>query len=132
MEVKLIVVGGKQAGTEIRIPTRRFVIGRGEECHLRPHSKSVSRKHCAIVVEEGVAAIEDFNSTNGTFVNGERVDKRRELKNKDRIAVHRWEFEVRLIASAGDKTDPNFPVQSAQKTAAGAAPRRLRTTTIWT
>ena len=118
MEVKLVMVGGKQAGTEIPILKREFTIGRGEECHLRPHSKSVSRKHCAIVVDEGVAAVLDFNSTNGTFVNGERVDKRRELKNGDHIMVHRWEFEVRLTVSTADKTDPKLPVQTIAKAAA--------------
>jgi predicted component of type VI protein secretion system len=117
MEVKLVVVGGKQAGTEVPIPTRRFLIGRGEECHLRPHSKSVSRKHCAIVVEEGVAAIEDFDSTNGTFVNGERVHQRRELNNGDRITIHRWEFEVRLAVSGRDKTKPK-PKGHVQEAAA--------------
>ena len=132
MEVKLVVVGGKQAGTEIPIPTRRFVIGRGEDCHLRPHSKSVSRKHCAIVVEEGVAAIEDFDSTNGTFVNGERVQKRRALKNGDHITVHRWEFAVRLTVAQETRRTPSSRCRVHRNPRPAPAPRRPRTTTIWT
>ena len=119
MEVKLVVVGGKQAGQEIPVPTHRFVIGRGDDCHLRPHSKSVSRKHCAILIEGDAVAVEDFNSTNGTFVNGERVQKRRKLKNGDRIMVHRWEFEIRLPLREEEKTQP-MPKVESQKSAAPA------------
>jgi pSer/pThr/pTyr-binding forkhead associated (FHA) protein len=119
MEVKLVVVGGKQAGTEIPVPTRRFVIGRGEDCHLRPHSKSVSRKHCAILIEKGKAAIEDFDSTNGTYVNGQRVQKRCELKDGDHIMIHRWEFEIKLPPREEEKTGP-MPKVDLQKSADAA------------
>jgi predicted component of type VI protein secretion system len=116
MEVKLVVVGGDLAGKAIPIGVREFVIGRGEECQLRPHSTAVSRKHCAIVVEKGVVAIEDFGSTNGTFVNGERIQQRRELNNGERIRIHRWEFEVQWAVSPKGKTKPK--VHSVQEAAA--------------
>ncbi len=116
MEVKLIVVGGKLAGKEIVIRGPEFVIGRGQECHLRPQSSAVSRKHCAIVVDEDAAAIEDFASTNGTFVNGERVEKRHELKNGDRLKIGALEFEVLLAISVAAKMKPK--VHSVQEAAA--------------
>ncbi len=103
MQVKLIVVGRKQEGEEIPIVAREFVIGRGQECDLRPLSRAISRKHCAIIVERDAAAIEDFDSTNGTFVNGERVRERRELASGDRIKIGTWEFDVELGVNGGVK-----------------------------
>ena len=116
MEMKLVVIGGKQAGMEIPVRRPKFLVGRGEECQLRPQSHLVSRKHCAILVEEGSAAIEDFGSTNGTFVNGEKIQQRRELNNGDRIKIGMLELEVRLTAAAADKKKPK--VHSVQEAAA--------------
>ena len=74
MQVKLKVARGAQAGQEIPVPTARFLVGRGEECHLRPRSDAVSRRHCALSVEENRVTVHDFGSKNGTYVNGERVN----------------------------------------------------------
>jgi pSer/pThr/pTyr-binding forkhead associated (FHA) protein len=119
MEVKLIVATGAQTGMEIPIAGPKFLIGRGEECQLRPQSSLVSRKHCAIVVEKGGAVIEDFGSTNGTFVNDERITKPRELKNGDRLRVGALAFEVRLIVSlAAPKRPKVTSVEEAVRTVA--------------
>jgi pSer/pThr/pTyr-binding forkhead associated (FHA) protein len=116
MEVKLVVVGGKLAGREIPITNHEFLIGRGQECQLRPQSSSVSRKHCAILVDKGVAVIVDFASTNGTFINDEQVEQRRELKNGDRIKVGILELDVHLSVSVVAKSKPK--VHSVQEAAA--------------
>jgi pSer/pThr/pTyr-binding forkhead associated (FHA) protein len=123
MDVKLVVVGGKQAGTEIPVAGPKFLIGRGEECRLRPQSNLVSRKHCAILVEDGLAAIEDFGSTNGTHVNGQRIKQRRELKNGDRIKIGVLEFDVQLAVSVAGKKKPKVHnvQEAAARTVASAA-----------
>ncbi len=113
MDVKLVVVGGKQAGTVIAVAGPEFLIGRGAECRLQPRSSLVSRKHCSIVVEGETVAIKDFGSTNGTLVNGERVQQRRELNNGDHIKIGLLELEVRLVASAGAKKSGVAPVRDA-------------------
>lgn len=119
MEVKLVVTNGKQAGTEIPVKVPKFVIGRSEGCQIRPQSHLVSRRHCAIVVEEDVAAVEDLGSTNGTFLNGEKIEGRRPLKNGDRIKVGLLEVEVRLPVAVGGKVKPK--VQSIQEAAVRTA-----------
>jgi pSer/pThr/pTyr-binding forkhead associated (FHA) protein len=106
MEVKLVVVGGKQSGTEIPIRAPKFLIGRGEECQLRPQSHLISRKHCAISIVEGQAAIEDFGSTNGTFVNGEKLEQPRTLRDGDRIKVGMFELEFRVRRDAAEAKKP--------------------------
>jgi pSer/pThr/pTyr-binding forkhead associated (FHA) protein len=116
MEVKLVVIGGKSQGREIPITETEFIIGRGENCHLRPASDRVSRKHCAIYRKEGQVTVIDFGSTNHTYVNDEQVVAERELKNGDRLKVGVLEFEVQLAVSVGGKTKPK--VHSIQEAAA--------------
>jgi len=123
MEVKLVVVGGRHAGKEIPVSTPEFAIGRGQECQLRLKSDVVSRKHCAIVVEKGVLAVRDFGSTNGTFLNGQRIQECRELKNGDRIAIGVLELEVQFAVSVAGETKPKVHTvqEAAVRTVASAA-----------
>jgi pSer/pThr/pTyr-binding forkhead associated (FHA) protein len=116
MEVKLVVVGGKQAGKEIPIQGAEFVIGRGEGCHLRPQSDAVSRRHCAIQLQGGILTIRDFNSRNGTIVNDQPIKSECELKAGDRLKVGPLEFEVRISIPVGGKSKPK--VRSIQEAAA--------------
>ena len=53
MKVKLKVLKGSGAGKEIRIPTPKCLIGRSDECHMRPKSEAVSRRHCVLYVKDG-------------------------------------------------------------------------------
>jgi pSer/pThr/pTyr-binding forkhead associated (FHA) protein len=115
MEVKLTVVGGKSAGKQIPVAVPKFLIGRAEDCQLRPQSDLVSRHHCAILLEEGMAVVRDFGSRNGTFVNEERIRNERELKNGDRLKVGPLEFDVHLTVEIGGKKKPK--VASVQEAA---------------
>lgn len=103
MDVKLIVVHGKHAGQQIPIPTPKFFIGRAEDCGLRAHSDQVSRHHCVIVVEEGYVAVRDFQSKNGTFVNGQRIAEETALKSGDRLKVGQIELDVHIGAAIAEK-----------------------------
>jgi len=79
--------------------TRRFhelddgitVIGRDLACELSLPDVTASRRHAAVRVEstrEGfVATVEDLGSTNGTFLNGERVALRTRLQEHDKVRV---------------------------------------------
>ena len=105
MKIKLIVASGKQAGKEIPVAGHKFLIGRGERCQLRPQCSEVSRKHCVILIEEGAATIEDCGSTNGTFLNDQRITGRQELKDGDRIRVGMLGLEVRLSVGMGSEEE---------------------------
>ncbi len=116
MEVKLVVVGGKNAGREIGVAGPKFFIGRSEDCHLRPGSDLVSRHHAVILVEDGFVSIRDFGSKNGTFVNDERVTTERELKTGDQLKIGPLAFEVQLTVDVGGKKKPK--IHSVQEAAA--------------
>ncbi|HEY2882156.1 MAG TPA: FHA domain-containing protein [Pirellulales bacterium] len=123
MELTLKLLSGRSAGQEIKIPTNKFLIGRAEDCNLRPHSDLVSRHHCALLVEEGFCAVRDFGSKNGTLVNEERVVGQKELHNGDKVKIGVLEFEVQLTSSVGGKKRPKVKdvKDVAQRTAAGVS-----------
>ena len=94
MRVKLKVLDGKNSGKEIKLPRGKFLIGRHEECDLRPSSDSVSRRHCVITVKDGEVYIRDLNSRNGTVVNGNKITDKTFLKMGDDLQVGRLKFEL--------------------------------------
>jgi hypothetical protein len=69
----VLVVDGP--GTRHELTTGRNVIGRGTEADIRLPDTGVSRKHVDVVLDGGVATVEDLGSTNGTLVNGRRVSR---------------------------------------------------------
>ncbi|HTN77492.1 MAG TPA: FHA domain-containing protein [Pirellulaceae bacterium] len=101
MLVKLKVIGGSNAGKEIKIPLAKFFIGRSEDCHLRAQSDLISRHHCALLIEEGHVIARDLKSRNGTLVNGEKIVGDVQLKMGDNLKVGPLEFEVLIDHSLG-------------------------------
>jgi predicted component of type VI protein secretion system len=123
MDMKLRVLDGKNAGQEIAVKGKKFLIGRAEDCNLRPGSELISRHHCAVLVDEGYIGVRDFGSKNGTFINDERVIGERELKPGDRLSIGPLHFEVHVAHAVGAKKQP--PVgdvkEAVARTASNAA-----------
>ena len=82
-EVVSLVIGDRVVPVE----TSRVVIGRSRECDVQLDDANASRRHCE-VVQDGAASwsVVDLGSTNGTELNGDRVD-RAPLADGDRITV---------------------------------------------
>jgi len=106
MRVKLRVMKGAQAGREVAIPVAEFFIGRGEECHLRPRSDAISRKHCAVVVGEHQVRVRDLGSKNGSYVNGKRVEGEQIVQSGDQFQVGPLEFEIVIEHALGGAKRP--------------------------
>ena len=53
----------------------RLTIGRGEENDIRLSHSTVSRQHTSVYLEDGQPYVQDMESRNGTYLNGERVEK---------------------------------------------------------
>jgi pSer/pThr/pTyr-binding forkhead associated (FHA) protein len=102
LSAELRVVSGKQAGNIIPLVAGRFLIGREEDCHLRPGNDLVSRHHCVFKMDEYTVRVRDLGSTNGTFVNGERLRGEVMLNTGDNVRVGTLEFEVVIGEGAGE------------------------------
>jgi pSer/pThr/pTyr-binding forkhead associated (FHA) protein len=97
MKLSLVVAtAGKWQGKVIPITENQFLIGRDPECQLRPTSAMISKRHCAISVRNDRAYVRDFDSTNGTFVNEDRVEGERELVHDDQLTIGPLQFQVQL------------------------------------
>jgi hypothetical protein len=80
-------ISGKYQGGEFPIVTdRQIVIGRSSDLDMVLVEDMVSRKHARITMQGEQMWIEDLGSTNGTFVNGEKI-KRAPLKEGDRVLI---------------------------------------------
>jgi hypothetical protein len=79
-------ISGKYQGGEFPLEDKReIIVGRSSDLDMVLVEDMVSRKHARIACGEQIT-IEDLGSTNGTFVNGERV-KRTTLKEGDRVLI---------------------------------------------
>jgi predicted component of type VI protein secretion system len=94
LNVELRVTEGRQQGKSIPLTVRQFLIGREQDCHLRPNSDLVSRHHCVFTVDDYTVRLRDLGSTNGTFVNGERIQGQVVLKPGDEVSVGKLKFKV--------------------------------------
>src|SRR5215213_10120540 len=95
-------ISGKYQGGEFPLrPNREIVIGRSSDLDMVLVEDMVSRKHAKIVTEERTVSIQDLGSTNGTFVNGEKIRKV-ELKDGDRILI--GTSIIKLVALDGQTT----------------------------
>ncbi|MHB8620561.1 MAG: FHA domain-containing protein [Chloroflexota bacterium] len=83
-----------QPSGQLRLPdvSAHISIGREVENDIVLDHPQVSRRHAAVQIRSGVATLQD-HSTNGTFVNGVRVDRQRGLKAGDRIRICCYEIE---------------------------------------
>jgi pSer/pThr/pTyr-binding forkhead associated (FHA) protein len=67
-------VAGEHKGGEFPLrPNREIVIGRGSEFDMVLDEDMVSRRHARLSTFHGQIVLQDLKSTNGTFVNGERI-----------------------------------------------------------
>lgn len=106
MEVKLVVVGGAHDGRVIPVRRAKYIIGRSKECQLRPGCNLVSRRHCVLLLQDGHVVVEDLRSTNGTVVNGEKIENPRELTHGDHLHVGSMEFELRMFDEVEKEPEP--------------------------
>ena len=128
MQMQLKVLSGNHAGKLIAVNHDKFLIGRSEECHLRPKSDSISRRHCAILRKDGKILLVDLKSRNGTSVNEKPLDpaKAKILKDGDRIRVGKLEFVAVIEAGLANvkKDEVKSVKEAAERTAANATDSR--------
>ncbi len=115
MHVSLVVTRGKRKGHIVPIHVGQFVIGRHKECHLRASGSTVSQHHCALLVRDTQVLIRDFDSTNGTFVNEERVKGERQLNNGDQLKLGPLAFLVQIDVVATVEKVPAAPKKKGRE-----------------
>jgi DNA-binding NtrC family response regulator len=98
-DVLVRVVGGPDAGRELRLEPGTTRIGTAPSCGLRLSDAAVSRLHCELRVEPDGVTVVDSGSTNGTFVNGLDVVEAR-LAGSARVDVGKTALAVDVRSAA--------------------------------
>lgn len=86
VDASLFVVKEDGGSQSVVLRKSRVVVGRDSGCELRIPLASVSRQHCEFLLEDGKVTVRDLGSSNGTFVNRERIEEA-ELSVGDLVAV---------------------------------------------
>jgi pSer/pThr/pTyr-binding forkhead associated (FHA) protein len=135
MVVKLKVVNGKHAGTTYLVWKSPYIIGRHEQADLRIGNSQVSVYHCCIIIRGTEVWVRDMDSTNGTFVNDERIDGEQRLRIGDCVKAGPAQFEVLQEATGAipeadrdgyTPTDPAIPAPPKTSRTAKSEEKRKR------
>ena len=107
------------------IPIERVVtvIGRREGCDVVVQSVGLSKRHCVVVKTDGLLAIRDIATTNGTKVKGQRV-RWAALLSEDRISL--GGYKIRIYRGSDEMPSPSE--QRRKQSLASKAPAALRVT----
>jgi len=81
------ITQGLQAGMSAELAAGLVLIGRGAECQLILDDDYVSTRHARIVSGENGVYIEDLGSTNGSYVNGQRITAPTSLTLADTVRI---------------------------------------------
>ncbi|MGB7201566.1 MAG: FHA domain-containing serine/threonine-protein kinase [Pyrinomonadaceae bacterium] len=113
MRVSLNVIAGPQTGRAFVFDQHdTFMIGRSEDSHFcLSQDRFFSRHHCILEIAPPQAFIRDLSSTNGTFVNGMRVETAY-LKSGDRIQGGETILEVEVTSGLEEYNDASVSQDS--------------------
>ena len=106
MAAILIYHGKSGRRKEITLKTGISIIGRRPECDVRIPQLSISRNHCRIVHRQNKTIVQDLGSTNGTYVNTERISEAVAIDPGDVLSVGPVRFVVQIDGKPQDIAPP--------------------------
>jgi predicted component of type VI protein secretion system len=104
---------GPTAGQRFELARRSLIVGRDPVCDLAIDDVEVSRRHARLLAQGGGYTVEDLGSTNGTFVNGERISGIVALKPGDSLRLGdqvTMLYELEMADEAETRNLPSQPV----------------------
>jgi hypothetical protein len=122
-------ISGKYQGGEFPLyPDREILVGRSSDLDMVLVEDMVSRKHAKISVAGDQIFIQDLGSTNGSFVNGEKI-RRARLKEGDRILIGTSIIKVVAVDSAGSSENADDAKRKMAQVSAERRTSQVRTMT---
>jgi pSer/pThr/pTyr-binding forkhead associated (FHA) protein len=100
MDYQLVIVKGRSASETIKLADGVTTVGRHDKCQLRIKSSQVSRRHCELFEKKGLLLVKDLGSSNGTYVNGTRVQEQRVLEPGDELLIGQVRLRVAKVGEA--------------------------------
>jgi pSer/pThr/pTyr-binding forkhead associated (FHA) protein len=78
----------------LSLKNKETILGREKGCKIRIPSNAISRQHCRLGVKNDMVVVEDLGSSNGTYVNEQRISEMCYLKPGDVLRVGPFRFLV--------------------------------------
>ncbi|NYI71230.1 hypothetical protein GGQ54_001790 [Naumannella cuiyingiana] len=92
---RVVISNGPQAGIEADLAGGVVRIGRSSDCQLILDDDYVSTRHGQVTVRpDGIIVAEDLGSTNGTYVNGQRITQPTQLTPADTLRIGRTQLKL--------------------------------------
>jgi tRNA A-37 threonylcarbamoyl transferase component Bud32 len=124
MPIKLHVVKGAEPGQVLLVPDGgSVVIGRSKNADVCLDDKMLSRQHMKVESRQGAAFLMDLASSNGTYLNGERVKESR-IVSGDKIKIGSHIFHVEIGEGAAGADGSLAAAQGGLGALAAAAARK--------
>ena len=95
MKVNLVLLKMGGNNKAFSLPSTVTIVGRRQDCDLCVPLMVISRRHCALNMDDGNLSIRDLGSSNGTFVNGKRIDEA-DLVAGDKVSLGPLNFVVQI------------------------------------
>lgn len=120
--VKLLLFRGGELLSEQVIGQGETVIGRDKRSHCVVDEANVSRQHCRLLVEGDQFFLEDLNSSNGTYVNKQKISGKVAISPNDEIMIGRVELVLQAATPdvKDDQTDEHEVVEDDDRTMVAA------------
>lgn len=96
MVCRILVLGEGETRREYLVSSAERYLGRDEGNDIVLDDEEVSARHARVIFTEGLFWVEDLQTTNGTFVNGERILGPMRLQNEDLIKIGRTILQFRV------------------------------------
>lgn len=103
MGARLVARGGGRRRTALSLSRGRAALGSAADNNIVLADKTISRRHATLEITEDSCVVADAGSTNGTFVNGQRVTEATPVRNGDelRFGALKFLFQAEGAPSAG-------------------------------
>lgn len=99
--LRLTIERDNQAAQQKEFAGASVVVGRDEGLDLQlKHEDGASRRHCKFSVEGRGVFVEDLGSSNGTKLNGKKLERKTEVKAGDVVVVGKVKIKASVVAAA--------------------------------
>src|SRR5438552_3190214 len=126
---KLVLLSAGMTGRTHDLTVDKTTIGRVEDNTFQIAEPSVSSHHCEVLRRGSEVVVRDLNSTNGTFINGEKVTES-VMKPGQVLRLGQIEIRLETEASAGASAPAAAPSPATPPPAPAAAPGKKDSTMV--
>jgi pSer/pThr/pTyr-binding forkhead associated (FHA) protein len=123
--MKLLIEDDEGEKSIVPFSSDEITIGRQQQGNAVCLSqRNVSRRHARLVLVNGGVTLEDLGSSNGTRVNGERIEGRRKIRMGDLIQIGNYDLAIQESVEAPEQSSdqPQPAAASPHPVPAGAEP----------